>query len=113
MPLACDSGLDHCSTVKENPATPNVCARTYILSRSRKRFFLSFSLEDGKLLYKLLLPGENVISASVGVASWPDDGVNGEELLAEADRRMYADKNSRKQKRSIPPATEQQSVLVL
>ncbi len=57
-----------------------------------------------------LVCGENVISASVGVASWPDDGVNGEELLAEADRRMYADKNSRKQKRSIAPATEGQAL---
>ena len=56
--------------------------------------------------------GESFISASVGVASWPDDGVNGEELLAEADRRMYAHKNSRKQKRSIARATEEQSVTV-
>ncbi len=38
--------------------------------------------------------GENIISASVGVASRPDDGVTADELLAEADRRMYANKNS-------------------
>ncbi len=53
--------------------------------------------------------GESFISVSVGVASWPDDGVNGEELLAEADRRMYADKNSRRQNVSLqrPPMSEE------
>jgi diguanylate cyclase (GGDEF)-like protein len=56
--------------------------------------------------------GESFISASVGVASWPHDGVNGEELLAEADRRMYAHKNSRKQKRSTARVTEEQTVTV-
>jgi diguanylate cyclase (GGDEF)-like protein/putative nucleotidyltransferase with HDIG domain len=55
--------------------------------------------------------GETFISASVGVASWPADGVDGEELLAEADRRMYAHKNSRKQKRPIPRAPEEQTVV--
>jgi diguanylate cyclase (GGDEF)-like protein/putative nucleotidyltransferase with HDIG domain len=56
--------------------------------------------------------GETFISASVGVASWPEDGVDGEELLAEADRRMYAHKNSRKQKRSSAPAPEEQTAVV-
>jgi diguanylate cyclase (GGDEF)-like protein len=56
--------------------------------------------------------GETFISASVGVASWPADGVDGEELLAEADRRMYAHKNSRKQKRSSAPAPEEQTAVV-
>ncbi len=48
--------------------------------------------------------GENILSASVGVAAWPNDGANSEELLAEADRRMYADKANRKQKRLIARA---------
>jgi len=42
--------------------------------------------------------GENVISASVGVASWPEDGDTGDELLGEADIRMYAQKLSCKRK---------------
>jgi len=44
--------------------------------------------------------GENVISASVGVASWPEDGATGDELLGEADVRMYAQKTSCKRKRT-------------
>ena len=56
--------------------------------------------------------GENLISASIGVASWPEDGVTGDELLEEADRRMYAHKNSLKQKRLIARAREKQTVLV-
>jgi diguanylate cyclase (GGDEF)-like protein len=43
--------------------------------------------------------GENLISVSVGVASWPEDGITADELLAEADRRMYASKNSLRLKR--------------
>jgi diguanylate cyclase (GGDEF)-like protein len=56
--------------------------------------------------------GESFLSASVGVASWPQDGVSGEELLAEADRRMYSDKSSRKQKRSIAHAAEEEIATV-
>jgi len=52
--------------------------------------------------------GENIISASVGVASWPADGLTADELLAEADRRMYAHKNSLKMKRPITRAGEEQ-----
>ncbi|HTR36999.1 MAG TPA: HD domain-containing phosphohydrolase [Bryobacteraceae bacterium] len=48
----------------------------------------------------LAVCGENIISASVGVASWPNDGGTADELLAEADRRMYANKNSLKLKRA-------------
>ncbi len=56
--------------------------------------------------------GEDILSASVGVAAWPYDGANAEELLAEADRRMYADKASRKHKRSIAHAIEKQTLTV-
>jgi GGDEF domain-containing protein len=33
---------------------------------------------------------------SVGVATYPDDGSDAEDLLAEADRRMYKSKRLRK-----------------
>jgi diguanylate cyclase (GGDEF)-like protein/putative nucleotidyltransferase with HDIG domain len=56
--------------------------------------------------------GESFVAASVGVASWPDDGSSADELLAEADRRMYADKNSRKHKRMIARSTGDQSLTV-
>jgi diguanylate cyclase (GGDEF)-like protein/putative nucleotidyltransferase with HDIG domain len=49
---------------------------------------------------------ENFLSASVGVASWPQDGLNADELLAEADRRMYSNKNSLRLKRPIARAAE-------
>jgi putative nucleotidyltransferase with HDIG domain len=45
-------------------------------------------------------------AASVGVASWPDDGSTADELLAEADRRMYANKNNLKLNRPIARAAE-------
>jgi len=48
--------------------------------------------------------GESIISASVGLASWPEDGITADELIGEADRRMYADKNRRKQKRPLAHA---------
>ena len=50
--------------------------------------------------------GEDIVSASVGVASYPADGVTADELLAEADRRMYANKNSLKLRRPIVRAAE-------
>jgi GGDEF domain-containing protein len=55
---------------------------------------------------------ENIISASVGVASWPADGLTADELLAEADRRMYSHKNSLKLKRTIPRVAEDHTVVV-
>jgi diguanylate cyclase (GGDEF)-like protein/putative nucleotidyltransferase with HDIG domain len=56
--------------------------------------------------------GENIISASVGVASLPDDGVTADELLAEADRRMYASKHSLRLKGSIRRAAEDLTLAV-
>jgi len=38
--------------------------------------------------------GDQVVAVSVGEASYPQDGTDAEELLAEADRRMYAVKTS-------------------
>ncbi len=40
--------------------------------------------------------GEECLSMSVGVAVYPADGTDTQTLLAEADRRMYADKQKRK-----------------
>jgi len=57
--------------------------------------------------------GENIISSSVGVASWPDDGLTADELLAEADRRMYSHKNSLRLKRPIVHAAEDQRTTVV
>ncbi len=37
---------------------------------------------------------------SVGVATYPDDGTDAEDLLAEADRRMYKSKRQRKKERA-------------
>jgi len=53
--------------------------------------------------------GENIISASVGVASYPGDGVTADELLAEADRRMYANKNSLRLKRPVARDADEQT----
>lgn len=44
--------------------------------------------------------GENIISASVGVAQYPESGADAEELLAEADRRMYKTKQQHKQRQA-------------
>ena len=38
--------------------------------------------------------GAGVINLSVGEAFYPDDGSDAEQLLAEADRRMYKSKHS-------------------
>jgi len=46
--------------------------------------------------------GEEILSLSVGQAMYPEDGEDAEELLAEADRRMYLEKQqqpSRKNRR--------------
>ena len=41
-----------------------------------------------------ILTGEKVVSLSVGQANYPGDGTKAEEILAEADRRMYAMKET-------------------
>jgi diguanylate cyclase (GGDEF)-like protein len=43
------------------------------------------------------------VTVSVGYAFYPNHGQDAEELLVEADRRMYSVKNSR---RAMPEATE-------
>jgi diguanylate cyclase (GGDEF)-like protein/putative nucleotidyltransferase with HDIG domain len=49
--------------------------------------------------------GEDILSLSVGQALYPENGQDAEELLAEADRRMYLEKQkqpSRKNRRLFP-----------
>ncbi len=49
--------------------------------------------------------GEDILSLSVGRALYPEDGKDAEQLLAEADRRMYLEKQkelSYKDRRSYP-----------
>ncbi len=53
-----------------------------------------------------LVDGQVKIGASLGVASYPDDGNEGRTLLNVADRRMYEDKFHRKRSRGGKPAGE-------
>ncbi len=50
--------------------------------------------------------GETITAASVGVSSFPDEGATPDELLAEADRKMYAYKKARKQRALNLPEAE-------
>jgi len=56
-------------------------------------------------------PEPSYLAISVGIAHFPDDGTDAEQLLAEADRRMYKGKQQRKKERAsmvslaaLPPA---------
>jgi diguanylate cyclase (GGDEF)-like protein len=49
-----------------------------------------------------ITPEHCPLSLSVGVATFPEDGADAEELLAEADRRMYKSKRSRRKANLIP-----------
>ncbi|HEY3823578.1 MAG TPA: HD domain-containing phosphohydrolase [Bryobacteraceae bacterium] len=49
-------------------------------------------------------PEPSILSMSVGVATYPDDGSDAEDLLAEADRRMYKSKRLRKKSASVVAA---------
>ena len=44
--------------------------------------------------------GPGMLDISIGQALYPDDGTDAEELLAEADRRMYKTKNENKLRRA-------------
>lgn len=43
------------------------------------------------------------LTVSIGVSSYPNDGTDAEQLLAEADRRMYQEKQERKEPRKLTP----------
>jgi diguanylate cyclase (GGDEF)-like protein len=45
------------------------------------------------------------LTASIGVSSFPKDGTDAEQLLAEADRRMYHEKQERKESRNPSPTS--------
>jgi len=47
--------------------------------------------------------GREQISLSVGIAVFPDDGVDAEQLLAHADRRMYFAKRAHYEEAASPP----------
>ena len=44
--------------------------------------------------------GSKVVTVSIGVAHYPRDGSSAEDLLAEADRRMYQEKRGRNNSRA-------------
>jgi diguanylate cyclase (GGDEF)-like protein/putative nucleotidyltransferase with HDIG domain len=44
----------------------------------------------------------NLLTASIGAAQFPSDGSDAEELLAEADRRMYKEKHAHRTQKSTP-----------
>jgi len=60
--------------------------------RAKVRLLNEIAVQAGRLHC-----GEDLLSMSVGVAMFPDDGVDAEQLLAEADRRMYHAKHESKQ----------------
>lgn len=43
------------------------------------------------------------LTVSIGISSYPSDGTDAEQLLAEADRRMYHEKQDRKETRNLAP----------
>ena len=49
-------------------------------------------------------PEPSDLSLSIGIAIYPKDGAGAEELLAEADRRMYRSKWLRRKEQPLPPA---------
>ena len=57
--------------------------------RERIEQLASMVVEQGQIL-----TGEKVVNLSVGQANYPGDGTKAEEILAEADRRMYAMKET-------------------
>ncbi|MEO8096501.1 MAG: HD domain-containing phosphohydrolase [Acidobacteriota bacterium] len=46
---------------------------------------------------------DRTLTASIGIASYPHDGADAEQILAEADRRMYQEKHQRKEARNTKP----------
>lgn len=67
---------------------------------SKKRVLRELAREAGRRVC-----GEDLLSASVGEAVFPDDGSDTEQLLAEADRRMYQAKEIGKRTRHLGLAT--------
>jgi diguanylate cyclase (GGDEF)-like protein/putative nucleotidyltransferase with HDIG domain len=64
-------------------------------------------LETAVLAASKEVCGESLVSLSVGTAMYPDQGIDAESLLSNADRAMYVTKRSRKAR---PDATDEQPV---
>ena len=61
-------------------------------------------LEQRKMLFRSLISGVSrnlfsgeLLNVSIGSAQFPEDGSDAEQLLAEADRRLYKEKRQRAQ----------------
>jgi diguanylate cyclase (GGDEF)-like protein/putative nucleotidyltransferase with HDIG domain len=59
------------------------------------------------------LSGVDFLSMSIGQASYPHDGTDAEQLLAEADRRMYKAKQTNKAKAAVPALPSQDLALAV
>lgn len=82
--IACRYGGDEFVVLLGNDADPSVAARTAVSIReSIGRYY---SIEGQRLN----------ITASVGIATYPDDGLRYDVLLGRADDAMYRDKAARK-----------------
>jgi len=62
-------------------------------------------LNELSILAGRTICGEDLLALSVGCAFFPDDGADAEKLLAEADRRMYVQKQEHKSAKALLDAT--------
>ncbi len=60
-------------------------------TEGKARHFREMVARVGRDLFQ-----EDLLTVSIGVAHFPIDGTDAEQLLAEADRRMYKEKRSQK-----------------
>jgi diguanylate cyclase (GGDEF)-like protein len=73
--------------------------------QAKVRMLSGMATEAGRLL-----PGDDPLSMSVGAAIFPADGTDAEQLLAEADRRMYRAKPQRKERGEMSALDQLRSV---
>ena len=82
--IACRYGGDEFVVLLGNDANPSVAVRT--AGSIRESIGRHYSIEDQRLN----------ITASIGIATYPDDGQRYDVLLGRADDAMYRDKAARK-----------------
>jgi diguanylate cyclase (GGDEF)-like protein len=75
---------------------------------AKVRILSGIATEAGRLL-----PGDDPLSMSVGAAIFPADGTDAEQLLAEADRRMYQAKQQRRGTGEVSGIDERGSVAAI